>query len=76
MEPQVFAAGGVKGEPVVLGVVPPHQDLKAVAGGKPQEIRRFLALVPLLVILQVALALQLRADLIQRRLAGGRFHLI
>ena len=51
VEPQVLAAGGVQGQLVVLQVVAPHQDLKAVARGIPQEVRRLLLAVPLLVIL-------------------------
>ena len=59
MEPQVFAPGGVEGELVVLGVVAAHQYLKAIGGSEPQEICRLLALIPLLVVFQVALTLQL-----------------
>ncbi len=76
MEPQVLAAGSVEGELVVLGVVAAHQNFKTVAGGKAEEVRRLLALIPLLVVFQVALALELGTNLIQRRLAGGRLHLV
>ena len=70
MEPQVLAAGGVQGELVVLGVVAAHKNFKAVAGGKAQEVGRLLALVALLVVLQIALALELCPDLVQCRLPG------
>ena len=80
MEPQVLAAGGVQGELVVLGVVAAHQDLEPVAGGEPQEIRRLLALVALLVVLQIALALQLCPDLFPQRiditLSGRSLHAV
>ena len=76
MEPQVLAAGGVQGKLVVLGVVAAHQDLEPVAGGEPQEIRRLLALVALLVVLQIALALELCPDLVESSFAGSRFHLV
>ena len=62
MEPQVFAPGGVQGELVVLDVVAAYQDLKAIGGSEPQEICRLLALIPLLVVFQVALTLQLCPD--------------
>ena len=76
MEPQVLASGSVEGELIVLGVVPAHQNFKAVAGGKAEEVRRLLALIPLLVVFQVALALELGTNFIQCRLTGGRLHLV
>ena len=76
MEPQILAPGGVEGEPVVLGVVAAYQDLEAVAGGEAEEIGGLLALVALFVVFQIALALELGAYLVQRRLAGGRLHLV
>lgn len=72
MEPEVFAPGGVQGKAVVLGVVAPHQDLESIRGGKAQEVRRFLPLIPLLVIFQVSLAFQLCPDLPQSCLTGKR----
>ena len=76
MEPQVLAPGGVQGELVVLGVVAAYQNLKAIAGGIAQKVRRLLLFVPLLVVLQVALIFQLHADLVQGGFAGGAFHLV
>ena len=68
VEPQIFTAGGVQGELIVLQVVAAHQNFKAVAGHVPQEVRRFLLAIPLLVVFQIALALQLGADLVERSL--------
>ena len=76
MEPQVLAAGGVQRELVVLQVVAADQNLEAVAGTVAQEIGRFLALVALLVVFEIALALELGADLVERLLAGGGVDLI
>ena len=76
MEPQVFAPGGVQGELVVLDVVAAHQDLKAIGGSEPQEICRLLALIPLLVVFQVALTLQLCPDLVEGRFTGSGLHLV
>ena len=56
MKPQVLAPGGVQGKLVVLGVVAAYQNLKAIAGGIAQKVRRLLLFVPLLVVFQVALS--------------------
>ena len=71
MEPQVFAPGGVQGKLVVLDVVAAYQYLKAIGGSEPQEICRLLALIPLLVVFQVALTLQLCPDLVEGRFTGS-----
>ena len=76
MEPEIFAPGGVQGKAVVLGVVAPHQDLESIRGGKAQKVRRFLPLIPLLVIFQVSLAFQLCPDLPQSYLTGSGLHFV
>ena len=76
VEPQVPAPGGVQGQPLVLQVVAPHQDLEPVRGEVAVKVGGFLLFVPGLVILQVALAFQLGPDLVQGGLAGGALHLV
>ena len=66
----------MQGELVVLGVVAAYQNLKAVAGGIAQKVRRLLLFVPLLVVFQVPLIFQFHADLVQRGFTGGTFHLV
>ncbi len=66
----------MQGQFIVLQIVAPDQNFKAIAGAVAQEIRRFLFAFPLLVVLQVALAFQLGAHFVQGLLAGGSLHLI
>ena len=76
MEPDIPTPRGLERQPVVLGIVPSHQDGEAVRGHIPQKIRRLLLFVLRFIILQVSLTLQLGADLRQRGLALGRLHLV
>ena len=76
MEPDILAAGSVQGQLIVLQVVAPDQNFKAIAGTVAQEIRRFLFAFPLLIVFQVALAFQFGAHFVQGLLAGGSLHLI
>ena len=71
MEPDILAAGSVQGQLIVLQVVAPDQNFKAIAGAVAQEIRRFLFAFPLLIVFQVALAFQLGAHFVQGLLAGA-----